>query len=244
MKYTFDKYQGESNYRFILILCDPVKRVYSDFKHSQTSKYFRSLLKNRYNNSMDEFIKVSKSRLFSGNFNYEERFRENSVTTNEFGTESPNFMTSDPEKFRSKVRGILQSKLTSDLSILTNGLYSLHLEEWLKNFPLPEKILIIDGEDLITDLPGIMMKYEKLLNLRPFFRESEFWKDEKGFYCYSGKCLSNSHTKGNTRGTEASNMTVLTPEKISEDPLKTWLTEFYRPWNEKLYKILDHDFAW
>ena len=49
-------------------------------------------------------------------------------------------------------------------SIITNGLYSILLKKWLNHPKIGlDKMIFINGDELIRDLPRIMIKFEDIL---------------------------------------------------------------------------------
>ena len=79
-----------------------------------------------------------------------------------------------------------------ELTLITNGLYHIHGSDWVKSFGL-DKLIIIDGDELIENLPTILEDLESKLNLEPFFIKENFVKDPKGFYCYDKNSTKNNH---------------------------------------------------
>ncbi|XP_028332063.1 heparan sulfate glucosamine 3-O-sulfotransferase 2-like [Gouania willdenowi] len=116
------------------------------------------------------------------------------------------------------------------------GLYALHLENWLRYFPLAQ-IHFVSGERLITDPAGELARVQDFLGLKRIVTDKHFYFNRtKGFPCLkkpessgSPRCLGKS--KGRTH-------VQIDPEAIEQ------LRDFYRPYNIKFYEMVGHDFKW
>ena len=70
---------------------------------------------------------------------------------------------------------------TPEASIISNGLYWLHIKEWLKIGFKKEQMMIINGEELITDPAKVILEAQDFMNLNPFIRRENFrYDNEKG----------------------------------------------------------------
>nr|XP_057917911.1 heparan sulfate glucosamine 3-O-sulfotransferase 2-like [Doryrhamphus excisus] len=116
------------------------------------------------------------------------------------------------------------------------GLYALHLENWLRYFPLAQ-IHFVSGERLITDPAGELARVQDFLGLKRIVTDKHFYFNRtKGFPCLkkpessgSPRCLGKS--KGRTH------------VQIDRDAIEQ-LRDFYRPFNVKFYEMVGHDFKW
>ncbi|XP_061822195.1 heparan sulfate glucosamine 3-O-sulfotransferase 2-like [Nerophis lumbriciformis] len=116
------------------------------------------------------------------------------------------------------------------------GLYALHLENWLRYFPL-DHIHFVSGERLITDPSGELARVQDFLGLKRIVTDKHFYFNRtKGFPCLkkpessgSPRCLGKS--KGRTH------------VQIDRDAIEQ-LRDFYRPFNVKFYEMVGHDFKW
>ncbi|KAM4624376.1 heparan sulfate glucosamine 3-O-sulfotransferase 2-like [Polymixia lowei] len=116
------------------------------------------------------------------------------------------------------------------------GLYALHLENWLRYFPLAQ-IHFVSGERLITDPAGELARVQDFLGLKRIVTDKHFYFNRtKGFPCLkkpesssSPRCLGKS--KGRTH------------VQIDRDAIEQ-LRGFYRPYNVKFYEMVGHDFRW
>ncbi len=113
---------------------------------------------------------------------------------------------------------------------LTKGLYSVHLQRYLKYFKR-EQILIVDGERFKKKPWKSLNRVEKFLNISPYFTDDCFVKDvNKGFYCLKSMgCMPDS--KGRYH------------PPISNNTLKI-LQDFYRQPNLEFKKLAGVDFEW
>ncbi|KAM3860116.1 heparan sulfate glucosamine 3-O-sulfotransferase 2-like [Diretmus argenteus] len=116
------------------------------------------------------------------------------------------------------------------------GLYVLHLENWLRYFPLAQ-IHFVSGERLITDPAGELARVQDFLGLKRIVTDKHFYFNRtKGFPCLkkpesssSPRCLGKS--KGRTH------------VQIDREAIEQ-LRDFYRPYNVKFYEMVGHDFRW
>ncbi|XP_010903264.2 heparan sulfate glucosamine 3-O-sulfotransferase 2 [Esox lucius] len=116
------------------------------------------------------------------------------------------------------------------------GMYALHLENWLRYFPLCQ-IHFVSGERLITDPAGELARVQDFLGLKRIVTDKHFYFNRtKGFPCLkkpesssSPRCLGKS--KGRTH------------IQIDGDTIEQ-LRDFYRPYNIKFYEMVGHDFRW
>ncbi|XP_068161687.1 heparan sulfate glucosamine 3-O-sulfotransferase 2-like [Antennarius striatus] len=116
------------------------------------------------------------------------------------------------------------------------GLYVVHLENWLRYFPLAQ-IHFVSGERLITDPAGELARVQDFLGLKRIVTDKHFYFNRtKGFPCLkkpessgSPRCLGKS--KGRTH------------VQIDRDVIEQ-LRDFYRPYNVKFNEMVGHDFKW
>ncbi|KRZ14149.1 Heparan sulfate glucosamine 3-O-sulfotransferase 3B1 [Trichinella zimbabwensis] len=113
------------------------------------------------------------------------------------------------------------------------GLYEKHLRHWLKLFP-KSQILFICGEQLITNPVNVTANMEQFLNLPKKISDQHFAFGGK-FPCLKKLPLSEPHCLGKTKGR-------LHPV-VKEKDLQT-LRQFYKPYNDVLYKLIGQSFDW
>ncbi|KAK9393360.1 heparan sulfate glucosamine 3-O-sulfotransferase 2-like [Crotalus adamanteus] len=134
--------------------------------------------------------------------------------------------------FKNRTLGLIDASW----SAIRIGLYALHLESWLQDFPLAQ-MLFVSGERLISDPAGELAKAQAFLGLRRVVTEKYFhFNQTKGFPCLkkpeeSGapRCLGKS--KGRTHPV------------IDRDVIQR-LRKFYKPFNVMFYQMTGQDFQW
>ncbi|CAH1799612.1 unnamed protein product [Owenia fusiformis] len=108
---------------------------------------------------------------------------------------------------------------------------------WYKTFG-GKNILVLEHEEFVNTPWIAMQRVEQHLGLNPFFNESSFLLQNSGkYYCYKSKgpqmkeCTHNPDNKGRTHF------------NITEDD-RSFLREFVRPYNERLFKFLNRRYNW
>ncbi|NXP50277.1 HS3S1 sulfotransferase, partial [Heliornis fulica] len=128
---------------------------------------------------------------------------------------------------------IKDGELNVDYKAINRSLYYIHMQNWLKYFPL-DHIHIVDGDKLIKDPFPEIEKVERFLKLSPQINASNFYFNKtKGFYCLrdSGRerCLHESkgraHPQVNTRLLEK-------------------LHEYFHEPNKKFFELVGRTFDW
>lgn len=120
--------------------------------------------------------------------------------------------------------------------IVKIGMYARHYRQWLMHFP-KSQILLVSGEELVTDPAKVMADVQKFLNLEEVINEDYFFFNEtKGFPCLKRdpneavpKCLDGS--KGR-------------PHPNVDPVVLETLRRYYKPLNEEFYKLVGTDFHW
>lgn len=139
------------------------------------------------------------------------------------GTETLSFeeaLAKEPERLAGEKEKMLASDSYYSFnyqrySYLSRGLYAEQLSEWFNYFP-KEQFFVVKSEDMYRNTTDIVKQIFKFLNL-PEFPEFKIEKDQ---YYNVGKY-----------------------EKM-DSKMKEKLVEYFKPHNEKLYKLLDRDFGW
>lgn len=117
---------------------------------------------------------------------------------------------------------------------ITISMYHVHIARWLELFPL-KQIHIVDGENLIVNPLEELSKLESFLNVPHLIsRDWLYLNSSRGFYCMRSrqgrqKCL------GANKGRKHVNIS----ERVT---LK--LNAFFKPHNEKLFKLIGRRFHW
>ncbi|XP_005995861.1 heparan sulfate glucosamine 3-O-sulfotransferase 1 [Latimeria chalumnae] len=128
---------------------------------------------------------------------------------------------------------IKNGEINMDYKAINRSLYYLHMQNWLKYFPL-DHIHIVDGDQLIKDPLPEMKRVEKFLKLSPQINASNFYFNKtKGFYCLRDhireRCLHES--KG--RAHPQLNSTILDK-----------LNQFFHEPNRKFFELVGRTFDW
>ncbi|PRD24518.1 UNVERIFIED_CONTAM: Hs3st3b1 [Trichonephila clavipes] len=134
--------------------------------------------------------------------------------------------------FRNASTGLVDA----DWTAIRIGQYAKHLERWMRFFPLSQ-ILIVSGEKLVEDPVQELQAVQKFLGLRPLIGAQHFFFNQsKGFPCLRKspqstvpRCLGK--TKGRSHPSVA-------PAALQR------LRDFFRPFNQKFYRIVGRDFGW
>lgn len=73
----------------------------------------------------------------------------------------------------------------SKASIISDGLYSIHIKEWIKYGFKQSQILIINGEELALNPSKIIFAVENFMGLAPVIKEENFkLNDDNGLFCF------------------------------------------------------------
>ncbi|XP_066868673.1 heparan sulfate glucosamine 3-O-sulfotransferase 2 isoform X1 [Kogia breviceps] len=147
-------------------------------------------------------------------------------------SKKPDIPTFEGLSFRNRTLGLVDVSWNA----IRIGMYALHLESWLRYFPLAQ-IHFVSGERLITDPAGEMGRVQDFLGIKRLITDKHFYFNKtKGFPCLKKtessllpRCLGKS--KGRTH-------VQIDPEVIDQ------LREFYRPYNIKFYETVGQDFRW
>lgn len=209
--------------KFILVTCDPVKRAYSDFVHSKSINEYGGVLRGKYESNFDKFIEDAVMQI------------DNSVQNAQFRFD-PN------ESFQYHVKNIYNSK-SPELSILTNGLYGVLIDEWLKYYT-NEDILVLNGDDLMKNPFELAKSVETFLGMNDFFKQGMFRRSKSGYFCFyknddNGEevenCM-NMSDKGKTRSVSGESDL---PEKA-----RFRLKQFYDRYNPILFEKFGVKYDW
>lgn len=119
------------------------------------------------------------------------------------------------------------------------GLYAVHLRRWMAHFRR-DRIHFVSGERLVTDPTGTVDDVQRFLGLRRAVTEKNFRFSavKPGFPCLVRDPLRASsvlHCLGKTKGRRHPDVDPHAVEK---------LRNFFRPYNEKLYRMTGVDFRW
>lgn len=132
-----------------------------------------------------------------------------------------------------------QKVLRTSIGTVQIGVYTEHLRNWLKHFPISQ-LHFASMEELTTNPAKELQAVEKFLNIEPFIKKDHFYINQtKRFPCFSGyvdgKKKRNSGCLSESKGR---------PHPSVRDDIRKLLQDYYRPYNEKLYKEVQRDFRW
>ncbi|GAA6105200.1 heparan sulfate glucosamine 3-O-sulfotransferase 3A1 [Tachysurus ichikawai] len=116
------------------------------------------------------------------------------------------------------------------------GIYSKHLENWLRYFPL-SRLLFVSGERLVTDPASEMERVQDFLGLKRLVTNKHFYFNQtKGFPCLKKpEGSSRPRCLGKSKGRAHPHIPSYVLYK---------LRDFYRPFNMKFYQMTGQDFGW
>ncbi|XP_012944972.1 heparan sulfate glucosamine 3-O-sulfotransferase 5 [Aplysia californica] len=115
------------------------------------------------------------------------------------------------------------------------SMYHQHLARWLELFPR-DQLHIVDGGNLIVNPIVEIAKVETFLGLEHQVKnESIYFNSTRGFYCMRAAKGRPERCLGANKGRKH--------VKISEKMIHK-LNRFFRPHNERLYKLIGRRFSW
>jgi len=136
------------------------------------------------------------------------------------------------------------------------GLYARHLVRWLRHFPL-ERFHFVSGERLIADPAREMALLQDFLGLPRIVDHRYFFLNStKGFPClrYRRRRRRRRRRHWNFLEEDLDNVDDVAPRCLGktkgrthpaiDDSVLERLREFYRPFNDKFYRITGIDFGW
>nr|XP_039267649.1 heparan sulfate glucosamine 3-O-sulfotransferase 6-like isoform X1 [Styela clava] len=205
--------------KLIAVLCDPVNRTFSDYVHEKIIGGVHA--KTLYGDMVSSYL---------------DKYRRNlTKILQKADTDGYDYIDSLHQRDKPS-------------HIFTTGIYYYALQRWTKLFDA-NKLHIISGEDLISQTGVEMEKLQDFLEIPKLLLKEDFVRNKNtGFFCFNPKwsseakksmkmyhhekCLTKS--KGRTRN-KATN--------VSSETIKS-LQDFYRPFNEKLFKFLNKKMNW
>jgi len=123
------------------------------------------------------------------------------------------------------------------------GIYARHLRRWLRRFPL-NQLHFVNGERLISDPAGELAMLQDFLGLPRFVDARHFYFNAtKGF-----PCLRKSVTADDRGGGKEIVRCLGSSKGRSHPAVDTKviqrLRDFFRPFNEKFYRMTSINFEW
>jgi hypothetical protein len=122
-------------------------------------------------------------------------------------------------------------------NLIYDSLYVVHLKKWLEYFPL-EQFLILSGEEFIKNPYNEVMKVEKFLNLKSFFKPEHYVFDQnKGFYCLNKDVIKSKENPclGDNKGRKHYEISSTVLEKLSK---------FYKPYSLEFFELIKQEPFW
>ncbi|XP_068596430.1 heparan sulfate glucosamine 3-O-sulfotransferase 1-like [Brachionichthys hirsutus] len=124
-------------------------------------------------------------------------------------------------------------EINMEEDIISCSLYYVHMENWLKYFPL-KNFHIVDGDELVKDPVSEMKKVERFLGLEPQINSSFFvFNEEKGFYCL--KSNEQEQCLGKNKGRA---------HPYVEPDILQKLHQFFHEPNKRFFKLVGRTFNW
>ncbi|GFO02769.1 heparan sulfate glucosamine 3-o-sulfotransferase 5 [Plakobranchus ocellatus] len=127
------------------------------------------------------------------------------------------------------------TSVNSDLYIVARGMFFVHLKHWLRFFS-KSQILVLDGGALVKDPITQIQTVERFLGIPPKLTSRNFFFNQtKGFYCMVPFTMRAPKCLGVNKGR---------PHVPLDPEVKTLLYNFYKPYNEQLFRFLGKRFDW
>lgn len=181
------------NAKFILVLCDPIERAFSDYNHKvrKSASFRRFLLENKIEN-FDDFVM----------------------------RHSPRLRILKEKKMTSLLENDLYNSTWNNghLSILTVGFYSYYLRKFIDKFSR-QQFLILTGEEIRHSPSEVMDKVQGFMDLPRCVTGDNFvFNSTKGFYCvinYKGEEVCLDSNKGTSRKGDERKYLIETGEELA-----------------------------
>ena len=116
-------------------------------------------------------------------------------------------------------------------SLISDSLYFFHLKRWLQYFN-SSQFLFVNGHEFIKNPYNEVIKVEKFLELKPFFKREHFiFDNKKKFYCLSGQLYNKTKNQclDKKKGRPHPNIDPVTINKIRK---------YLKPQSIKLFQFL------
>lgn len=191
--------------KVVMLLRDPVQRFFSDFQMRLSGLDINLMAVTKHISSNTHFNNVVDSEISGFTNNLPETF-QNSSTTPDANTSVLHGNWSD-----------LLCKFNPATSMINEGLYYIHLMNWLCNFP-PENILVLNSEEFFSNTSILLKQVLDFIGLRDL-KESVY--DEITSQKYNSR-----------KGAELPAYQTLSASEIEK------LTAVFNPYNKALYSLL------
>ncbi|CAK8684561.1 unnamed protein product [Clavelina lepadiformis] len=203
--------------KLLLLLCDPVDRVLSDFFHEWVmfNITHRDRVQFKYK-SVDQYVHDYLPRIQQAIGDFDQK----------------NALLQEDRVFDLMRKDYLSH-------IITTGFYALHLQRWFKYFN-ETNLMVIDSERMLQDPGNVIEEVQEFLKLpKVLLKEDYVKKEDSGYFCYKNwkdenklDCLPSA--KRRTRNGNKS----LPPDVTSK------LQGLFLSHNEALFKMLGRKFKW
>ena len=137
------------------------------------------------------------------------------------------------QRFQNAVMLLGTNDINSSNDLIKRSIYHSYMERWLKVFRR-RQFLIVKSEDFLENPVPVLQSIEDFLFLeKRITNDSVYYNTTRGFYC--------SNIEGEA--------TCLRDRKGRAHPdIEPWiiqkLRDFYAPYNQMLYKLIDRDMGW
>ncbi|XP_076823307.1 heparan sulfate glucosamine 3-O-sulfotransferase 1-like isoform X1 [Clavelina lepadiformis] len=202
--------------KLLLVLCDPVKRALSDF-HQEWAllQVHRGPGKLATYKNFTSFLDVYLPKMTQEIGEWDETSTKYQIL-NVFRQHGRDYLT----------------------TILTTGLYALHLKRWFPYYD-QSNLMIIDGGKLLSDPGPIIEEIQDFYDLPKLLLKEDYVRDpDTNYFCFkdwkTGELRRLPKSKQRTRNGKAK----LTDEETVR------LKSFYKTHNEALFKMLNRTFNW
>jgi len=208
--------------KIFVLLRNPVDRAYSHFMMAKRAGQVKEC-------SFEEIVRKEMEEIPELLAAHERGFH------NPDGDSKACYSTVDgtPIRVAKHQRGLPEMIIRDDMdlrsfyvrSFLFRSLYHDQLHRWLRLFPR-QQLMIIQSEKFFENVADTMNEVAEFLGLEPF----EFHADNR---------LQRSWDLG------ATNVSELPKDYAPmDDTTRRLLTDFFEPYNQQLYRLIDEDFGW
>ena len=133
--------------------------------------------------------------------------------------------------------GILtdEGQVNVNSTFIRRSVYADIIQFWTPLFVLGSQLLIVNGDNLVSDPVTELEKIERFLGVRNYLTNKRVvFDEERGFYCRvsdSGEKICMNKSKGHSHPT-------ISPEVTDK------LRNYFRPLNKRFYNAVGIDFGW
>ena len=158
----------DPNIKIINIMCDPARRIYSDFLHMNRFDKDKATMENFQSNLLEGLSSIQRKQdqIDNGYTTWDEIWHQ--------------------EDFKFATRGA-----SSFGKVILRSCYSIFLKKWYQLFGQNQNMINIDGSRLYTDPGAVLVEIQKFLNVPVALDENNFYFDEdRGLFCsidFNGK---------------------------------------------------------